>query len=248
MEKTRQIILVDVSIKIETIKEFLIKNPNIKIISFDYESHEILKKEGVLHDISENFLKENNFDYIQKQVYEKVKWYNETVAEKYLTYEGINLGKLVHSEIHIFLVSLFKKFHEILNIYKTYPDHFFITSYQLHKLISMLTKSTLKINSFDKTPKVGEDAYMKIGGKHSNIFIGRSFYQKIKKILDIFLHVNFNVSKKIINNQHSTLFVEFDPLRFNNFILESEKFHSHNIFFGRRRNQDRFLLYQILLS
>ena len=69
MEKTRQIILVDVSIKIETIKEFLIKNPNIKIISFDYESHEILKKEGILHEISENFLKENNFDYIQKQVY-----------------------------------------------------------------------------------------------------------------------------------------------------------------------------------
>ena len=235
MEKTKQIILVDVSIKIETIKEFLIKNLNIKIISFDYESHEILKKEGILHDISENFLQENNFDYIQKQVYEKVKWYNETVAEKYLIYEGINLGKLVHSEIHIFLVSLFKKFHEILNIYKTYPDHFFITSYQLHKLISMLTKSTLKINSFDKTPKVGEDAYMKIGGKHSNIFIGRLFYQKIKKILDIFSHVNFNASKKIINNQHSTLFVEFDPLRFNRFILESKKFHSHKIFFGRRR-------------
>ena len=125
MEKTRQIILVDVSIKIETIKEFLIKNPNIKIISFDYESHEILKKEGILHEISENFLKENNFDYIQKQVYEKVKWYNEITAKKYLTYEGINLGRLVNDETHAFIVPLFKKFHEILNIYKTYPDHFF---------------------------------------------------------------------------------------------------------------------------
>ena len=78
MEKTKQVICVDVSIKIETVKEFLIKNPNVKIISFDYESHNILKKERITHEISENFLKGNNFDYIQNQVYEKVKWYNET--------------------------------------------------------------------------------------------------------------------------------------------------------------------------
>ena len=115
MEKTKQVICVDVSIKIETVKEFLIKNPNVKIISFDYESHNILKKERITHEISENFLKGNNFDYIQKQVYEKVKWYNETLAKKYLTYEGINLGKLVHDETHSFLIPIFKKFHEILN-------------------------------------------------------------------------------------------------------------------------------------
>ena len=29
MEKTKQVICVDVSIKIETVKEFLIKNPNV---------------------------------------------------------------------------------------------------------------------------------------------------------------------------------------------------------------------------
>ena len=79
----------------------------------------------------ETILKENNFDYIQKQVYEKVKWYNEITAKKYLTYEGINLGRLVNDETHAFIVPLFKKFHEILNIYKTYPDHFFIASYEL---------------------------------------------------------------------------------------------------------------------
>ena len=239
MEKTRQIILVDVSIKIETIKEFLIKNPNIKIISFDYESHEILKKEGILHEISENFLKENNFDYIQKQVYEKVKWYNEITAKKYLTYEGINLGRLVNDETHAFIVPLFKKFHEILNIYKTYSDHFFIASYELHKLISVLTKFTIKINSSDGTPlRFGNNKIrlnIKIGGRYFIIFIPRSFYQKIKQILDIFLHVNFNVNKKIINNQHSTLLVEFNTLRFNDFILESKNFHSHKIFFGKRR-------------
>ena len=239
MEKTKQIICVDVSIKIETVKEFLTKNPDIKIISFDYESHNMLKKEGITHDISENFLKENDFDYIQKQVYEKVKWYNEIPAKKYLTYEGINLGKLVHDETHSFLLPIFKKFHEILNIYNTYPDYFFVTSYELHILISILTKHTNKINSSNVMPlKFVHDKVrlnIKIGDRHSIIFISRSFYQKIKQVLDLFLHVNFNVNKKTTNSQHSTLLVEFDPLRFEDFILESEKSHSHKIFFGRRR-------------
>ena len=115
MEKTKQIILVDVSIKIEAIKEFLTDNPTTKIISFDYESHRTLTNEGISHEISENFLKENNFDDIQKKIYEKVKWYDEKIIEKYLIYQGINLGKLVHDETHIFLVSLFKKFYEIFD-------------------------------------------------------------------------------------------------------------------------------------
>ena len=239
MEKTKQIICVDVSIKIETVKEFLIKNPSVKIISFDYESHSILKKEGITHEISENFLKGNNFDYIQKQVYEKVKWYNETLAKKYLTYEGINLGKLVHDETHSFLIPIFKKFHEILNIYNTYPDHFFTSSYELYKLISILTKQANKINSADEIPlKFAHDKVrlnIKIGHKHSIIVIPHSFYQKIKQVLDLFLHVNFNVNKKTTNKQHSTLFVEFDPIKFSDFILESKKAHTEKIFFGRRR-------------
>ena len=239
MEKTKQVICVDVSIKIETVKEFLIKNPNVKIISFDYESHNILKKERITHEISENFLKGNNFDYIQKQVYEKVKWYNETLAKKYLTYEGINLGKLVHDETHSFLIPIFKKFHEILNIYNTYPDHFFTSSYELYKLISILTKQTNKINSADEIPlKFAHDKVrlnIKIGHKHSIIVIPHSFYQKIKRVLDLFLHVNFNVNKKTTNKQHSTLFVEFDPIKFSDFILESKKAHTEKIFFGRRR-------------
>ena len=239
MEKTKQIMCVDVSIKIETVKEFLTKNPDIKIISFDYESHDMLKKEGIVHDISENFLKENDFDYIQKQVYEKVKWYNEILARKYLTYEGINLGKLVHDETHSFLLPIFKKFHEILNIYNTYPDYFFVTSYELHELVSILTKHTNIINSSNVIPpKFVHDKVrlnLKIGNRHSIIFISRSFYQKIKQVLDLFLHVNFNVNKKTANSQHSTLLVEFDPLRFEDFILESGKSHSHKIFFGRRR-------------
>ena len=239
MEKTKQVICVDVSIKIETVKEFLIKNPNVKIISFDYESHNILKKERITHEISENFLKGNNFDYIQKQVYEKVKWYNETLAKKYLNYEGINLGKLVHDETHSFLIPIFKKFHEILNIYNTYPDHFFTSSYELYKLISILTKQTNKINSADEIPlKFAHDKVrlnIKIGHKHSIIVIPHSFYQKIKRVLDLFLHVNFNVNKKTTNKQHSTLFVEFDPIKFSDFILESKKAHTEKIFFGRRR-------------
>ena len=235
MEKTKQIILVDVSIKIEAIKEFLTDNPTTKIISFDYESHRTLTNEGISHDISENFLKENNFDDIQKKIYEKVKWYDEKIIEKYLIYQGINLGKLVHDETHIFLVSLFKKFYEILNIYRTHSDYSFITSYELHKLISILTNSVTKINSSEQIWKVGEDAYMKIGSRNSNLFVQRSFYQNIKKILNIFLHINFKTDKRIINDEDSTLFVEFDPLRFDDFILESKKFHTNKIFFGRRR-------------
>ena len=181
----------------------------------------------------------NNFDYIQKQVYEKVKWYNETLAKKYLTYEGINLGKLVHDETHSFLIPIFKKFHEILNIYNTYPDHFFTSSYELYKLISILTKQTNKINSADEIPlKFAHDKVrlnIKIGHKHSIIVIPHSFYQKIKRVLDLFLHVNFNVNKKTTNKQHSTLFVEFDPIKFSDFILESKKAHTEKIFFGRRR-------------
>ena len=105
----------------------------------------------------------------------------------------------------------------------------------MYKLISILTKQTNKINSADEIPlKFAHDKVrlnIKIGHKHSIIVIPHSFYQKIKRVLDLFLHVNFNVNKKTTNKQHSTLFVEFDPIKFSDFILESKKAHTEKIFF-----------------
>ena len=114
MNSINNIILLDSNTDISKIS--LSDYDELKIISFDFETHKILNKKKIQHLISDELLSDTNLLMIQKNAYLLSQWYNEKSIEKYLKYENVNLGSLIQSEFINILVNYSKRFQECLNI------------------------------------------------------------------------------------------------------------------------------------
>ena len=66
-----------------------------KIISFDYDTHNILKDKKINHQTSDNYLSKNDLKIIQKTAYSISEWYSSDVISKDISYKGVNLGSLM---------------------------------------------------------------------------------------------------------------------------------------------------------
>ena len=74
-----------------------------KIISFDYDSHKNLHLENTKHEISDEFITQEETNEIQNHLYTFSKWYDEKSLQKFFMVEGLNIGQLLQelSLIHI---------------------------------------------------------------------------------------------------------------------------------------------------
>ena len=86
-----------------------IEDENSLVITFDYESHQLLNKNNIKHEISDNYLNRLELETIQKKSYELVEWFKEEKPNE-LEYKGINVGSLMRVEFNYFLVPFLKNF------------------------------------------------------------------------------------------------------------------------------------------
>ncbi|MBT4327625.1 MAG: hypothetical protein HOD60_12110, partial [Candidatus Nitrosopelagicus sp.] len=175
-----EILLLDSSIQIEELK-LLKKIP--KIITFDFESHKLLLKNNISHEISDEYLTKQDLCDIQNKSYDFIKWYNDPTISNFIEYEQINLGELVIGEFHLYLVPFLKKFAELLIIYKKYPNAEFFTTFNLHPFIFTLTNSVKIINTnkkFERDTSPQMKYGLKLGTKHLTISLSQKYYKKIK--------------------------------------------------------------------
>ena len=77
MSNPSSIILLDSYSEIEKIQH-KIKEQNVLIITFDYKSHKTLLKNNIVHEISDNFVSEDDLKIIQKNSYSLAKWYEDS--------------------------------------------------------------------------------------------------------------------------------------------------------------------------
>lgn len=223
-----EIILFDSSATLDDLKTVL---KNQKIITFDMESHELLTKNNIEHETSDNY-SQNKFDDIQKLSYKFSKWYENPQIAKEITYENINLGKLFYVEFHYFLVPLLKKFYELLIIVNKYENSNFIASPLIHKLVFCLKVDKNKIMGKDYLPSFLYDSFkIKITNSIS-INLSAENYMKLKNILEKIVSSLFK--PKITKNRKSVLLVEFDPIKYNKF-LHLSKSRLHLTLLNRRR-------------
>ena len=89
-----KIVLFDSRSSFENLKDTISKEPNIHIITFDYESHKRLQKEKIPHKLSDDFIDNNECDEVQKKIFELTDWFSEKSITKFLEYRKINIGKL----------------------------------------------------------------------------------------------------------------------------------------------------------
>ena len=127
IKNLKNIIIFDESIKLEQIQS-KIKNYDCLLISTNYESFEILKKNNLSQVNFDDYLSCQDLIKIQKTAYELSDWYKNEQISSYLEYENVNLGSLLQSEFINILVNFLKKFYSIKKISKTFPNSNFFSS------------------------------------------------------------------------------------------------------------------------
>jgi|SaaInlStandDraft_7_1057024.scaffolds.fasta_scaffold01570_10 hypothetical protein len=227
-----EILLLDSSIQIEELK-LLKKIP--KIITFDFESHKLLLKNNISHEISDEYLTKQDLCDIQNKSYDFIKWYNDPTISNFIEYEQINLGELVIGEFHLYLVPFLKKFAELLIIYKKYPNAEFFTTFNLHPFIFTLTNSVKIINTnkkFERDTSPQMKYGLKLGTKHLTISLSQKYYKKIKFFSEIFINMFF--PNKITNNNKNILLIEFGASRNRHFFYNLPNSNINVILHNRR--------------
>ena len=213
-----------------------IEDKNSLVITFDYESHQLLNKNNIKHEISDNYLNRLELETIQKKSYELVEWFKEEKLNE-LEYKGINVGSLIRVEFNYFLVPFLKNFVTIIKIYQKYNSAEFRTSILLHEIVRTLTNNVKKLN---KNSVTKEEFYydsitipLKIKNHSFSFKLSKNRFLKLKNISEKSIHRFFG-PKKLHMNKKSILLVEFDPVRYRHF-LSTSKNASSIMLYNRRR-------------
>ena len=229
--------------KIKTIKKDFHYN---QIISFDYNSHKNLNLENIEHQISDEFITQEDTNKIQDHLYTFSKWYYEKSIRKFFMIDDLNIGQLLQEQFIDYMIKFLKKFFEFKKIYEKFPNSLFISSGILYEISAIFSSNVQKIDTdvevnYDFVhDKVRID--LNLGKNRINFSISSSKYKKIKHFSEKFTQSLFE--PKITSNSHNVLLVELSTEIYQKLLEESRNHNINLIQFGIRRpaiwNMDTF--------
>jgi len=228
-------LFVDSSISKKNLMDFISTNKNCRVISFDFESADILKKCNIKFEPSETFL--NNFDYtdLQNKIYKISLWYENSYLNEFLIYKNINIGKLFYDQLLDYLVKSCKNIFEIKTIHEAFSESKYFVSPNLHSIISQFSKNVSLIH--DENLKLDNEQIklnLKFKNFNKSISLSQKKYKKIKFFADKLLSSAFSPSLKKTNSRR-LLLVEFDAFKYGNFFNHLANSGLELVFYGIRR-------------
>lgn len=230
------VLLLDSKPQIEILRN-IITQKNPIIITFNYETHKFLLENKIIHQISDDYITDDDLRYIQQSSFTFAKWYDQKTLKQLLQYDEINLGELFYIEFHYHLVSFLKIFAEISKVFSKFNSARFFASSLLYDMMINFTRNVedIKINT-SKSNKFLYDTInvkLKIGNKFIPITIKRSHYLKAKEISEKIIHSFFR--PKDDSSKKYVLFVDFDTIRYKNLFLALPQTSVNLMYYGRRR-------------
>ena len=238
---SKSIILFDSVSDYDDLDEITSKNKS-KIISFNYDTHKILKNKKIHHEISDNYLSKKDLRTIQKTAYSVSEWFNADVISKYIYYNGVNLGSLIQDELINILVYYIKKVFELFKISKEFSNSTFIGSHTCCKIMKNFSK---KINEFKNSntenlqpfPLDSTKIKMKIVTKnHSMEFgISKNLYKKLKSVSEKSSKFLLSKNNSIGETSKNILIVEFNPIQYQSFFEQMPDSKLNFLIYNRRR-------------
>ena len=238
---SKSIILFDSVSDYDDLDEIASKNKS-KIISFNYDTHKILKDKKFHHEISDNYLSKKDLRTIQKTAYSISEWFNADVISKYIYYNGVNLGSLIQDELINILVNYIKKVFELFKISKEFTNSTFISSHTCCKIMKNFSK---KINEFKNSSTENLQPFpldsikikMKIGTKnHSMEFgISKNLFKKLKSVSEKSSKFLLSKNNSIGETSKNILIVEFNPIQYQSFFEQMPDSKLNFLIYNRRR-------------
>jgi len=213
-----------------------------KIISFDYDTHKILKDKKINHETSDSYLSKNDLKIIQATAYSISEWYNSDVISKDISYKGVNLGSLVKAELINILVNYIKKFFELYKISNQFTNSIFIGSQTCCKIMENFSKKISKFENSDieniqPIPLDSIKIKMKIGTKnHSMEFgISNNLFKKLKSISEKSSKFLLSKNNSIGEASKNILIIEFDPIKYQSFFEQMPNSDLNFLMYNQRR-------------
>ena len=238
---SKSIILFDSVSDYDDLDETVSKNKS-KIISFNYDTHKILKNKKIHHEISDNYLSKKDLRTIQKTAYSVSEWFNADVISKYIYYNGVYIGSLIQDELINILVNYIKKVLELFKISKEFTNSTFIGSHTCCKIMKNFSK---KINEFKNSntenlqpfPLDSIKIKMKIGTKnHSMEFgISKNLFKKLKSVSEKSSKFLLSKNNSIGETSKNILIVEFNPIQYQSFFEQMPDSKLNFLIYNRRR-------------
>jgi len=213
-----------------------------KIISFDYETHKILKDKKINHETSDSYLSKNDLKIIQKTAYSISDWYNADIISKDISYNGVNLGSLMKAELINILVNYIKKFFELYRISNQFTNSTFISSQTCCKIMGNFSKKIIELKNsntenFQLIPLDSIKIKMKIGIKNHSLEFGISnnLFKKLKDISEKSSKFLLSKNNSIRETSKNILIIEFNPIKYQSFFERMPDSNLNFLMYNRRR-------------
>ena len=207
----------------------IIDKHNPIIIAFDYESHNLLLENNIVHELSDDYLNNDDLEHIQDLSYNFSNWYNKSEISNLIEHEGINLGELFYLEFNYYLSPILKQFFEIQKICKKYLNYFFISSPHFVRILKLFsTNFDILENNYNHSPSISsQDISLKLG---KFTFTTKSQNILTKNLIKLFYSISrtFFLQKKLNSKNPTILLVNFTTLRLKNLFNELPN-HSLNL-------------------
>jgi len=242
IEMYDSLILLENSSNIQTILSE-IKLSNSKIITFDVESDFKLTELGINHEIIENYIDINDEEEIDSVALQlAMSWHKEKNFKNLLEFQNINLGWLLETEFHQYLLQIIKYFIGMTKIFKKEIPKKIFSSYFLSTIINSFDfNSEIDLQVFPKktSPKFYFDEVeipINLGIKKFNLKTSRNFALKIKTILEKSTNIFFNLAyQNTSSSKKQILFLEFNPVHYKELIKSISSNGFEIIFLNERR-------------
>ena len=201
-----------------SLKKFF-NSTNMKIISFDFESHKLLDRMQIKHNFVEEYFSEHDKLLMDnKALTLTTDWYKHKELKKMLEYRGINLGSLLEIELIGYFFEYIKRVKGIINIIKKESPTVIFTSF-LSRCTEVICDEEkieiIKVKS-EKTSSLFFDSVeipIGIKGKIIPIKISRNNFLRIRKFSIKCINTIYNLAPNYskIKNKKSILLLDFNP-------------------------------------
>lgn len=227
---SQNFVLVDNVTKLNKIVDFTSK----QIITFDYQSHIFLKKHNISHIVSDDFHSIEELQKLENFIYHFVCWYEIPAIKNIIFENDINLGELFYVEFRAKLTSFLKKYIEISNLIKLYPNAHYFVSKNMYDIVSTFTtkieKISIEFNDFSIYDSI--DVPLKLGSKQITLKLSTKQTSKIQNFLNKLCR-SFLLNKTVFQDHPNILVVNFSTIKHKNFLLEIPNFKLNVIKYDR---------------
>lgn len=233
MSNSKKIILIDSITSIEEINKELTNYSGVKIITFDYHSHYILKENNIEHIVSDEYLKNDMLEKINEASFRLTKWFEGEIQNS-LLYDSINLGSIFYSEFHHYLLQELKKIFEVKIICNELKELQVIATEKMARIVKYFLKnSIINIENSNGNKEFLDDKIKYRISNTTKLELSKETYTKLKKYSEkIFTNL---YSKNKTENQKTVMFIEFDPIKFEKLLINSKVFSFNCLLYNRRR-------------